>query len=99
MSEHEPYTFASVSIEEDRTRLAVSFKTPYLSVLALRAGDTRPFLTLASSEAEVTVTTTGGGPVTGDDVSLARELVKVATRYLADCERLHAERFPGQVAL
>ena len=54
----------------------------------------RPFLHLSSPEAQVVISTTGGGPVTDQDVTLARQIADAATRYLADCERIHAERSP-----
>ena len=38
------------------------------------------------------ISTTGGGPVTEQDVTLARQLADAAARYLADCERLHTEQ-------
>ncbi|MEU8386279.1 hypothetical protein [Streptosporangium sp. NPDC048865] len=92
MSEHIPYTHASVSIDEDGTRLDVSFYTPDVSARALGGGRDRPFLTLSSREAHVTVSTTGAGPVTEQDVNLARQIADAAARYLADCERLHADQ-------
>ncbi|WP_326819685.1 hypothetical protein [Streptosporangium sp. NBC_01756] len=92
MREHLPYTRAVVTLDEDGTRLDTSFRTPYLSVTVLGADDGRPFLHLSSREAQVVITTTGGGPVTGRDVTLARQIAEAAARYLADCERLHTEQ-------
>ncbi|MBB2909353.1 hypothetical protein FHS43_000599 [Streptosporangium becharense] len=92
MSEHLPYTRAVVTLDEDGTRLDTSFRTPYLSVMALGADGGRPFLHLSSREAQVVVSTTGGGPVTERDVALARRIAEAAARYLADCERLHTEQ-------
>ncbi|WP_405142807.1 hypothetical protein OG589_35995 [Sphaerisporangium sp. NBC_01403] len=40
----------------------------------------------------MTFTTTGGGPVTEQDVTLARAIFNAAALYLADCERLRAEQ-------
>ncbi|MBE3012292.1 hypothetical protein IL992_24315 [Microbispora sp. NEAU-D428] len=39
----------------------------------------------------MTVSTTGAGPVSAEDLDIAREIFNAAARYLADCERLHAE--------
>ncbi|WP_371781250.1 hypothetical protein [Streptosporangium subroseum] len=92
MKEHLPYTRAVVTLDEDGTRLDTSFRTPYLSVSALGAEGERPFLHLSSREAQVVISTTGGGPVTEQDVTLARQIAEAATRYLADCERIHLEQ-------
>ncbi|SNT62870.1 hypothetical protein SAMN05216276_109417 [Streptosporangium subroseum] len=98
MKEHLPYTRAVVTLDEDGTRLDTSFRTPHLSVMALGAEGGRPFLHLYSPEAQVVISTTGGGPVTEQDVTLARQIADAATRYLADCERIHIEQStnPGQ---
>ncbi|MET8050614.1 hypothetical protein ABZU75_23745 [Streptosporangium sp. NPDC005286] len=95
MSEHLPYTRAVVTFDEDGTRLDTSFRTPYLSVTVLGAEGGRPFLHLSSCEAQVIISTTGGGPVTERDVTLARQIAEAAARYLADCERLHTEQSTG----
>ncbi|MFF3437923.1 hypothetical protein [Streptosporangium sp. NPDC002721] len=92
MSEHIPYTRASLSVDEDGTRLDVSFYTPDVSVMALGGGRDRPFLTLSSREAHVTVSTTGAGPVTERDVNLARKIADAAARYLANCEQLYTDQ-------
>ncbi|MEV6866789.1 hypothetical protein AB0M44_38055 [Streptosporangium subroseum] len=92
MREHTPYTRAVVTLDEDGTRLDTAFRTPYLSVSALGADGGRPFLHLSSREAQVVISTTGGGPVTEQDVTLARQIADAAARYLADCERLHAQQ-------
>ncbi|MEV4375462.1 hypothetical protein [Streptosporangium sp. NPDC049644] len=92
MSEHQPYTRASISLDADGTRLDISFRTPDLSVMALGAKSGRPFLNLSTAQAQVVISTTGGGPVTERDVTLARQLADATTRYLADCERLHTEQ-------
>ncbi|GAA4182290.1 hypothetical protein GCM10022252_07990 [Streptosporangium oxazolinicum] len=92
MSEHKPYTYVTASIHEGVTRFNVSFYTSDMSAKALGGDGGRPFLTLSSAEAQMTVTTTGGGPVTEQDVTLAREIFTASARYLASCERLHAEQ-------
>jgi len=92
MREYPPYTRAVVTLDEDGTRLDTSFRTPYLSVRALGAENGRPFLSLSSREAQVVISTTGGGPVTERDVILARQIAEASARYLADCERLHTEQ-------
>lgn len=92
MNEHderEPYTYVSASIHEGITRLGVSFHTADLAVMALTVDDERPFLSLGSSEGEVSVSTTGCGPVTAADLALAREIADAAARYRDECERLH----------
>ncbi|GAA2876039.1 hypothetical protein GCM10010517_37100 [Streptosporangium fragile] len=89
-----PYTYLRASIDGGVTRLAVSLYTADVGVLAAVTSDRRPFLDLSTSEAQISISTTGGGPVTAQDVALAREIVTAATRYLADCEHLHAEQSP-----
>jgi hypothetical protein len=49
----------------------------------------RPYIEINSNEAFVSLSTTGGGAVTEDDLSIARQLHQAAARYLSDCERLH----------
>ncbi|AWS42948.1 hypothetical protein [Streptosporangium sp. 'caverna'] len=92
MSEHRPYTLASASIDEHGARLSVSFNTPHLSVMVLGAERKRPFLSLSSPEARVSISTMGSGPVTQQDVTLAQDIASAAARYLTDCEHLLAER-------
>ena len=93
MSEHLPYTTSPLAtLDEDGTRLGVSFHTPDLSVSCAGLPSERPFLEPSSREAQVSISTTGGGPVTEQDVTLAREIFNAAARYLADCERLHTEQ-------
>ncbi|MBG0827550.1 hypothetical protein HS041_07210 [Planomonospora sp. ID67723] len=91
MSEHKPYTFVTTSIDADGTRLGVSFHTGDLAVTVLETERQRPILTISSAEARVSLSTTGGGPVTDQDVTLARRLADATARYLAMCEHLHAE--------
>ncbi|MEU7881135.1 hypothetical protein [Microbispora bryophytorum] len=88
-----PYTHLSLSIDPgERPRIGISF---YASITRARARvleSGRPYLVLQSDEADVTVSTTGAaGPVTAEDLDIAREIFNAAARYLADCERLHAE--------
>ncbi|MFF3443248.1 hypothetical protein [Streptosporangium sp. NPDC002721] len=95
MSEHKPYTYVTASIHEGVTRFDVSFCTSEMSAKAFGGDGERPFLTLSSTEAHMTVTTTGGGPVTEQDVTLAREIFTASARYLADCERRHLDQSTG----
>ena len=89
----DPYTHVQLLFRPDRTaRLTASFYTPRLRIECLTTSDERPFLTLATAEADVLISTSGGGPVTGADLVLARTLHEATGRYLAECERLHAER-------
>ncbi|MGW5261791.1 hypothetical protein ACWEQG_12490 [Microbispora sp. NPDC004025] len=87
-----PYTHLSMSIDPgERPRIGISF---YASITRARARvleSGRPYLVLESDEADVTVSTTGAGPVTAEDLDIAREIFNAAARYLADCERMHAE--------
>ncbi|NJP30159.1 hypothetical protein FLW53_39420 [Microbispora sp. SCL1-1] len=88
-----PYTHLSMSIDPgERPRIGISF---YASITRARARvleSGRPYLVLESGEADVTVSTTGAaGPVTAADLDIAREIFNAAARYLADCERMHAD--------
>ncbi|MDF5756181.1 hypothetical protein [Spongiactinospora sp. TRM90649] len=86
----DPYTFLTISIEADgATSVGVTFRTPYLRVGTLLVDGARPCLDLATDQARVSVSTTGGVMVTADDLALARRLHAATARYLADCERLH----------
>ncbi|GIH91176.1 hypothetical protein ACFFMN_09280 [Planobispora siamensis] len=97
MSEHKPYTYVTTSIDKDTTRLGIDFYTADLWVSVLDIGGKRPALTVSSREARVLVSSTGGGPITDQDLRIAREIADAAARYLADCERLHAAQtvIPG----
>ncbi|MEU8176371.1 hypothetical protein AB0C14_26155 [Microbispora hainanensis] len=87
------YTHVSMSIDPGRRpRIGVSFYTPVLRAGARVLESGRPFLSLESDEADVTVSTTGAGPVTAEDVGVARQIFNAAARYLADCERMHADQ-------
>ncbi|MCC5578991.1 hypothetical protein IMZ11_25525 [Microtetraspora sp. AC03309] len=90
--ERDPYTYVTMSLDPDAPAyLAVSFYTPDLRVGASVLDSGRPYLSIGSREADITVSTSGAGPVTTADVDNARELFNAAARYLADCERLHDE--------
>ncbi|WP_433436283.1 hypothetical protein [Nonomuraea sp. CA-141351] len=90
----EPYTYVTLSMSRDSTpHLGISFHTPELRVRSgLLRSDVRPYLSLSSSEADVHVSTTAAGPVTDADLDTARDIFNAAARYLAECERLHAEQ-------
>jgi hypothetical protein len=90
VNEHKPYTHITASVDEGTTRLGVSFYTSEMGVLAYSSERNRPYLGFHTSEANVTISTTGAGPVTDEDVTLAREIHNAAGHYLAECERLHA---------
>jgi hypothetical protein len=89
----DPYTFVSLSLDSgEQSRLSVSFHTGDMSISASAVDSGRPYLSLSSSEATVTVSTIGAGPVTDGDLAIARRLHNAAARYLADCERLYADQ-------
>ena len=56
-----------------------------------RSPGSRPYLAFSTPEADISVSTTGGGPITDADLTLAGEIYSAAAHYLADCERLHTE--------
>ncbi|MFI7641585.1 hypothetical protein [Nonomuraea sp. NPDC049400] len=92
MSSRDPYTYVSMAMYgTDRPQLHVSFHTPDLRVSTL-VQKVRPVLCLETDEADLMISTTGGGPVTDQDVRLARQIVDAAAHYLADCERRYAEQ-------
>ncbi|SEM59914.1 hypothetical protein [Nonomuraea pusilla] len=97
MSEHKPSTYVTAAIDEYGTRLNVHFYTPDLWIILLGIDRERPVLSVISGEAQVSICTTGGGPVTEQDVTLARQLADAAASYLAECERLHSAQ-TGEVA-
>ncbi|MFF3671357.1 hypothetical protein [Microtetraspora malaysiensis] len=91
--ERDPYTYVTMSIDPGAPAyLAVSFYTPELRVGASVLDPGRPYLSIESDEADITVSTSGAGPVTTADVDIARQIFNAAARYLADCERLHNEQ-------
>ncbi|MEV4018439.1 hypothetical protein AB0J35_48880 [Nonomuraea angiospora] len=90
MSSLNPYTYLTLSMQPDSApRLHISFHTADLHIRAGMLSNPRPYLEIASREANVSISTTGAGPVTNADLSTAREIFNAAARYLADCERLH----------
>ncbi|MER6949978.1 hypothetical protein ABZ297_44620 [Nonomuraea sp. NPDC005983] len=87
----DPYTYVTLSVHGDeKPQMHVSFHTPEISVNLLTVEDVRPVLHLSTREADVMISTTGAGPVTDHDVTLAREIFNAAAQYLADCERLYS---------
>ncbi|MGV9325257.1 hypothetical protein [Streptosporangium sandarakinum] len=90
-----PHIYLTGVLRNGLTRLDLSFSTPDVGVVAAVTTSGRPFLNLATSEAQVTITTTGGGPVTASDVALAKEIAAAAVRYLGDCVRIHSEQDSG----
>ncbi|GIH62216.1 hypothetical protein [Microbispora siamensis] len=89
---HGPYTHVSMSINPgQRPRIGISFYASLTRARARVLESGRPYLVLESDEADVTVSTTGAGPVTPEDLEVARQIFNAAARYLADSERLHAE--------
>lgn len=88
-----PYTYVTLTMRpESAPHLAIAFHTPGLRVSAgLLFNNPRPYLEIGSRDANVHISTTGAGPVTGTDLATAHEIFAAAARYLADCERLHAE--------
>ncbi|MFI7133854.1 hypothetical protein ACIBQ1_49825 [Nonomuraea sp. NPDC050153] len=93
MSSRDPYTYVSMAMYgTERPQLHISFHTPYLRANTMLVEKVRPVLCLETSEAGLTISTTGAGLVTDQDVMLARKIADAATAYLADCERLHAEQ-------
>ncbi len=89
--ERDPYTYVAMSLDPGAPAyLAVSFYTPDLRVGASVLDSGRPYLSILSREADITVSTSGAGPVTTADVDIARQLFNATARYLADCEHLHS---------
>ncbi|MER7506658.1 hypothetical protein AB0L05_41615 [Nonomuraea pusilla] len=85
-----PYTYVTLSMApEEPPHLNVAFHTCDISVNARMLDDRRPYLRFSTPEANVSISTTGSGAVTGKDVATAREIYQAAAQYLADCERLH----------
>ncbi|MEV0234700.1 hypothetical protein [Nonomuraea sp. NPDC050786] len=90
----EPYTYVTLSMPraDQRSHLTVSFHTDEVHVLARVIDERRPYLAFSTPEANFSVSTTGGGPVTDADLALAQDIFNAAARYLADCERLYTEQ-------
>jgi hypothetical protein len=88
-----PYTYVTVSLTPGQSPdVNVSFHDSAMWVRACVVGGVRPYLTVSTDRANVSISTVGGGPVTDADVSSARQIFNAAATYLADCERLHAEQ-------
>ncbi|GAB3149258.1 hypothetical protein [Microbispora hainanensis] len=88
-----PYTYLTIAITSDeRPRVNVGFYTPGLRADVRRLDSGRPYLVLESDEAYVSISTTGAGPATANDVETARRIFDAAARYLADCEHMHADQ-------
>ncbi|GAA3700218.1 hypothetical protein GCM10022224_077670 [Nonomuraea antimicrobica] len=84
-----PYTYVTVSMRPDQpSRFSVAFCSAELRVRAWLGESDKPCFDLSASDASVTVST--AGPVTDNDLTVAREIFNAAARYLADCERLHS---------
>ncbi|MCC5580673.1 hypothetical protein IMZ11_34150 [Microtetraspora sp. AC03309] len=47
---------------------------------------------MSSREADISISTSAGGPVTAADLDIARQIFTAAARYLADCEHQHAQQ-------
>ncbi|MEU8358220.1 hypothetical protein AB0C27_19595 [Nonomuraea sp. NPDC048882] len=84
-----PYTYVTVSMRPDQpSRFSVAFCSVELRARAWLGENGKPCFDLNASDASVTVST--AGPVTDDDLTVAREIFNAAAQYLADCERLHS---------
>lgn len=85
-----PYTYVTLSLApEEPSHLNVAFHTGDIRVRARVIDERRPYLGFSTPEADVSISTTGSGPVTSKDLAAAREIHQAAAQYLADCERLH----------
>jgi hypothetical protein len=85
-------TSVTVSMRPDeQPHVTVHFTSPDLHARGLLVNDQRPLLWLSTSEADIYLSTAADVAVTDRDLSLARELFTAASRYLADCERLHTD--------
>ncbi|MEU4572202.1 MULTISPECIES: hypothetical protein [Nonomuraea] len=83
-----PYTYVTVSMRPDKpSRFSIAFCSAELRARAWLGENGKPCFDLDTSDASVTVSTSG--PVTDDDLTVARTIFNAAARYLADCERLH----------
>lgn len=87
-----PYTYVTIALPAGESpRIGVTFHTADLRVSTYLVDSGRPYLDLCSDEARISISSSGSDRVTDADVALARELHQAAARYLADCERLHAQ--------
>jgi len=88
----QPYTYITLTMPADESpRLGVSFHTSALWVRSGVLPNERPYLEFVTTEANVSISSTGLGPVTEADLATAHEIFNGAAHYLAECERLHAE--------
>lgn len=87
----DPYTYITTAVKDGIAVVDISFYTADMSAVVLGADRERPSLLLGTPQGEVRISTTGAGPATAADVALARKISAAATRYLAACERLHAD--------
>ncbi|MFC7381865.1 hypothetical protein [Sphaerisporangium rhizosphaerae] len=88
---YRPYTYVTVTLEPDRDpRVSVTYHTGELRIRTAVIDGKRPYLSMEAARGMVSISTTGAGPVTDQDITVARELFTAAARYLADCERLQA---------
>lgn len=82
-AENKPYTCVETTDKPGPGRLhGVSFYDSRVRASAgLVDGEWRPYLYLGSRYAEVTVSTTGGGPVSPADVEAAERIARAAASY------------------
>ncbi|MDP4501227.1 hypothetical protein [Nonomuraea turcica] len=84
-----PYTYVTVSLRPGQpSRFSIAFCSAELRARAWLGENGKPCFDLDTQDASVTVSTSG--PVTDNDLTVAREVFNAAARYLADCERLHS---------
>ncbi|GLW10332.1 hypothetical protein Misp01_54600 [Microtetraspora sp. NBRC 13810] len=99
----DPYTYVTMSINPGGPAyLGVSFYSADIQVRASTVDSGRPYLDIACNTVHVQISTAGAGPVTDRDLDLARQIRDAASRYLADCQRLHLtarSADPGDTAL
>ncbi|MEU7835852.1 hypothetical protein [Nonomuraea sp. NPDC049129] len=86
-----PYTYITMSMRRgEPSRVSVYFNSVDLRARAWLGETGNPCFDLDTSDGSVTVST--AGPVTDQDLTVAREIFNAAARYLGDCERLHSEQ-------
>ncbi|WP_219460221.1 hypothetical protein [Nonomuraea rhizosphaerae] len=92
----EPYTHVNMCLRPGTAPyVGLSLYTSRVHLYNLLV-EGRPVLDLTSADAVVSISTTGAGPVTDQDLRFARQLHQATARYLADCERLHANQNASQ---
>ncbi|RBQ14025.1 hypothetical protein DP939_42885 [Spongiactinospora rosea] len=74
---------------------SVSFYDARLRISTGVVEDYRPYLTIGTDSAEMTVSTTGGGPVTLADLELAERLVAAARDYRSKCRAAYTGALPA----